>query len=197
MEADFGSAIDADDRPNHSESPMKFRLRTLLALVTICGIAAAIILQVLNYREKQRLHRISFDEALSKVKSMDEELEAFILQMPAVWEPLQASHPVDPKIGLAHSISSTSLATERPQFSRAYHYHWQRADGSRDEGIKIHIASMMNPDSFDKHVIELTYLPNELNSEVANWLAGKLKQLSGVRVEMVPETSQQMIRPDN
>ncbi|MCA9138692.1 MAG: hypothetical protein KDB00_18100 [Planctomycetales bacterium] len=176
---------------------MKFRLRTLLVLVTICGIAAAIILHILNHREKLRVHRIAFDEASESVKFLDDELEAFILQMPEVRRQLLAMDPINPEISLAHSINSSSYSVGGPRFTRDYHYDWQRADGSRDEGIKIYIESKLAEGSLDKHVIRLTHAPDDLSTEVARWVAEKLEQLPAVRVELATlEDGAVLIRED-
>ncbi|MCS7468104.1 hypothetical protein NZK35_15740 [Stieleria sp. ICT_E10.1] len=166
---------------------MTFRLRTLLVLVTVCGLAVAWSLQIANQKEKRRLHRTSFEELDDQVAAMDNELSRRLMQIPSVMAQLQAANPIDPPMALGHSVTGESLRFGRYQFERHFHYHWQLADGTRAEGLKLAVSSVIDDDPSAKHLVKLTYVPSEINNELASWIALVLKKNRRVQIEHVTD----------
>ncbi|QEF97262.1 hypothetical protein Mal15_13010 [Stieleria maiorica] len=166
---------------------MKFRLRTLLALVTLCGLVAALGLRVALRNERLRQHRLSFEAMDDQVAGLDAPLRRHLLQIPAVLAELQAANPIDPPMAVSHSISGSSQRYGRYQFDHQFHYDWQLADGSRSEGITIAIAALIHEVPGEKHVVRLTYVPNELNSEIARWVAAIFSRNKHIQIRHVTD----------
>ena len=164
---------------------MKFRLRTLLVLVTVCGLAVAWSLLIANQKEKRQLHRTSFEELDDQVAALDRELSRRLMQIPRVMAQLQAANPIDPPMAMGHSVSGESQRYGRYQFERHFHYHWQRADGTRAEGMKLAVGSVIGDDPSEKHLVKLTYAPNQINNEIASWIALVLKKNQRVEIQHV------------
>lgn len=164
---------------------MKFHLRTLLGLVTVACLLLAVGLRIINHRNRVHQHRLAFLNVDSSVSSLDSELRRHILQMPAVAAQLRQANPVDPPMALGQSVTGESKAFGTYEFARVFHYHWQLADGSRCEGIKVTAASVLKEGSLDGHLVRLTYEPSELNDEVASWIGEQLERNAHVQVEEV------------
>ena len=110
---------------------MRFRLRTLLGMVTVACILLAVGASIVNRRNRLREHRATFLNVDDIVSSLDPELRQKILRMPAVVSQLQEANPVDPPMALGQSISGKSIAFGTFEFTRSFHYDWQLPDGSR------------------------------------------------------------------
>ncbi len=161
---------------------MRFRLRTVLVVVTVACILMAVGQRIVSRRHRLREHHLAFSRVDSAVSSLDSKLRQKILGMPAVFSQIQQVNPVDPPMALAHSISGESMAFGTHQFTRSFHYDWQMPNGSRSEGIQITVSSVLKEDSFDAHVVRLTYETNNLNDAVASWIDEQLSQNAHVRV---------------
>ena len=63
------------------------------------------------------------------------------------------------------------------------HYDWQLPDGSRCEGIRITVDSVLQEDSLDDHVVRLSYEASDFNDKVASWIGEQIERTPHVRVE--------------
>ncbi len=164
---------------------MKFRLRTLLALVTVVCVVTAVSLRIISHQNAIREHGLALQKVGDGVSSLQLELREYILRMPAVAAQLQASNPINPSMALSHTVIGRSTALGTFGFTRTFHYHWQLVDGSRCQGIKVTVDSVRKDDSLDDHVVRLTYEPGELNDEVATWIGRQLEQNECVQITHV------------
>lgn len=162
---------------------MKFRLKTLLAVVTAAAIFSAVGMRVVERRRRNRERNAAFLQLDDAVSSIDDKLAVRILQLPTVKSQLQSANLIDPAGALAHSIQGRSIHFGGHEFEHEFHYDWQAPDGSRVDGIRITVDSVMQTDSTDNHVVRLTYSPSPENKEIAKWIEGQLESLKLVTVQ--------------
>ena len=164
---------------------MQFRLKTLLALMTVCGIILAIVLYRIRQRERLEEHRQSFRELDSVVSQLEPGLIDQLLRQPSLMERLRQNNPVDPKMGLSQSVMGEAMFFDRYSFKRQFVFGWQLPSGEHYEGVDVLVSSTIDEKRFGTHVVELTYEPSELNRVVADWIEQQLGKQPGVKVQHV------------
>lgn len=164
---------------------MKFSLKTLLILVTLAGVLVALGIAVVAQRARVAAHKSSFVELDNYVSTLDNKLRLHILKIPQIEMQLRKKNAVDPPMALGQSIMGESQAFETYSFSRSFHYDWQLDDGSRGDGVKFLVESVLTEDSLDAHVVRLSYQPNTINSDIATWLAAQIEQADHVKIQLV------------
>lgn len=168
-----------------SGNHLKFSLKTLLVFVTLACVLLAWGAAVIRHRIRLEQHRTAFLELDDHVSELDSKLRLHVLSLTEIASQLRRQNPVDPAMALGESVMSESLAFGTFKFSRSYHYHWQLDDGSRGEGVSLLVQSVISEDSFNDHVVRVSYQPNELNDEVASWMGDQIQQMGDVEVQYV------------
>lgn len=164
---------------------MRFQLRTLLGLITVACVLMAVGLSIINHRNRLREHSLTFLNVGNNVSSLDSKLRRKLLRMPTVVAQLQRANPVDPPMALGQSITGESKAFGTYEFTRSFHYDWQLPNGTRCEGIKVTVNSVLKEDAFEDHVVRLTYETSKLNDEVASWIGDQLARNAHVQVRHI------------
>ena len=155
---------------------MKFRLRSLLIVVTIAAVALATWIWMEQRRRHREARRDSFRELHMDVKALDTEIRAQLLAIPEVMAELQALRPIDPKGVVNEHITGQSMFVEQYQFSREMHFDWQRADGNYAPGSKHRFSAQLDENSSTPHVVELSYPPSPINRVIADWIEETLEK---------------------
>ena len=51
--------------------------------------------------------------------------------------------------------------------------------------MKLAVGSVIGDDPSEKHLVKLTYAPNQINNEIASWIALVLKKNQHVEIQHV------------
>jgi hypothetical protein len=170
---------------------LQFRLRTFFIITALVSAIVGFAIMQFQYRQKLQAHYASFEKLYYDTSEFETKLKLEIASLPEVMELLRSKSEIAPENylegGCGSSAALGSPFVGEANFLRDYSYRWSDKNGSYDDRnkIEIRVSSVLNPNSFDQHVVELQYVGTKFNRDVATWMEQQLVKHNDVIVRHV------------
>ena len=168
---------------------MQFRLKTLFLLILITSLALGYWL----FRQKQiaqlKEHYAKFERLENTVSLMSADVKTEIMKVPEILSALQTLSETVPENYLSGGYGgSSSLGSHNNQdaeFEFEIRYQWPNEDHQYvdENSVRLTTSSEFDHESFDAHVVKISYPDTAPNKQIAKWIESRLTKDHDIVVE--------------
>lgn len=155
---------------------MKFRLKTLQAIVTIACVMLGIALPVAEHRREVREWNLALKVLEKKVEELGGELILHLREQHPEWKKRSVTW-----VSSFGRQQSDSPASQR--FACEFVYWETLPDGSRIPCMSFVVESDVSLAHLHDHVVHIRYVPSPVNKQITSWVDKELTSIGYVHVE--------------
>ncbi|TWT64935.1 hypothetical protein [Crateriforma conspicua] len=153
---------------------MKYKLRSLMAFVTVACVLLVIAIQIVAHQRRIQQWHTSFQTLYqdTQTRTLGPDLKAQLTSYPEM----------KTRDGGFIQINYGS-GSETQDLAREFDYYWQLPDGTRSDGIRLTLDAERTKERLTAHVVHLRYEDHPLNNRIAQWIEKRLTSSEFVTVK--------------